>query len=61
MQPHRGHSSTNVTIPVALLASLMNLAGELVRGRNPLLRAINCDDWRLLDSTSQRIKQIQGE
>lgn len=61
MHPHHEHTSTTVTIPVTLLDSLMNLAGELVLGRNQLLQAISCDDRRLLDTTSQRINMVTSE
>ncbi len=37
MQPNHEHTGNNVTIPVILLDSLMNLAGELVLERNQLL------------------------
>ena len=61
MQPNQEQTSTNVTIPVTLLDSLMNLAGELVLGRNQLLQAIHCDDRWLLETTSQRINRVTSE
>ncbi len=46
---------------VTSLDTLMNLAGELVRNRNQLLQAINCDDKQLLKNTSQGIDKVTSE
>ena len=61
MQTIQESPIASVRIPVPLLDALMNLAGELVLGRNQLLQAIGCDDKRLLDTTSQRIDMVTSE
>ena len=61
MQTHHENIHTSVRIQVNLLDSLMNLAGELVLGRNQLLQAVSSDDKRLLETTSQRIDLVTSE
>jgi two-component system, chemotaxis family, sensor kinase CheA len=61
MQTHHENINTSVRIQVNLLDSLMNLAGELVLGRNQLLQAVSSDDKRLLETTSQRIDLVTSE
>ena len=55
------NENTNVSIEITALDALMNLAGELVLGRNQLLQAISADDKRLLETTSQRINMVTSE
>jgi two-component system chemotaxis sensor kinase CheA len=52
---------TNLRVNVSLLDSLMNLAGELVLGRNQLLRAIESKDMRTIQLGGQRLDLITSE
>jgi two-component system chemotaxis sensor kinase CheA len=61
MQTLNDSTNTNVSIQITALDALMNLAGELVLGRNQLLQAISADDKRLLETTSQRIDMVTSE
>lgn len=61
MQTPNASTNTNVSIQISALEALMNLAGELVLGRNQLLQAIGSDDKRLLETTSQRIDMVTSE
>ena len=52
---------TSIRVNVRLLDSLMNLAGELVLGRNQLLQSFNSGDHRASKIASQRIDLITSE
>ncbi len=52
---------TSLRVHVSLLDSLMDLAGELVLGRNQLMQAINTSDTRLSEAAAQRIDLITSE
>ncbi|RLB36590.1 MAG: hybrid sensor histidine kinase/response regulator [Deltaproteobacteria bacterium] len=51
----------NLRVHVSLLDSLMNLAGELVLGRNQLLQAISLKDERTIETAAQRLDLITSE
>lgn len=51
----------SLRVHVSLLDSLMDLAGELVLGRNQLLQAMTSRDSRLVEAASQRIDLITSE
>ena len=52
---------TSLRVHVKLLDSLMNLAGELVLGRNQLLQAIALKDIHSVDASGQRLDLITSE
>ncbi len=52
---------SNIRVSVSILDRLMNLAGELVLGRNQLLQTIANHDERLLESVGARIDQVTTE
>jgi len=52
---------TSLRVHVSLLDSLMDLAGELVLGRNQLMQAVNTHDTRLSEAAAQRIDLITSE
>jgi len=52
---------TSLRVHVKLLDSLMNLAGELVLGRNQLLQAISLKDMHSVDASGQRLDLITSE
>lgn len=52
---------TSLRVHVKLLDSLMNLAGELVLGRNQLLQAIALKDLHSVDASGQRLDLITSE
>jgi len=54
-------SDSNLRVNLSLLDSLMNLAGELVLGRNQLLQAISRNDVRSIESSGQRLDLITSE
>jgi len=54
-------TETNLKVNVGLLDSLMNLAGELVLGRNQLIQALNSKDLRATQTTAQRLDLITTE
>ena len=60
-KPAAGGADTSLRINVSLLDSLMNLAGELVLGRNQLLQALSSADQRLSSLAGQRIDLITSE
>ncbi|MCP3955781.1 MAG: chemotaxis protein CheA, partial [Desulfobacterales bacterium] len=60
-KPATGGADTSLRINVSLLDSLMNLAGELVLGRNQLLQALSSADQRLSSLAGQRIDLITSE
>ena len=51
----------SLRVNVSLLDSLMNLAGELVLGRNQLLQAIALKDLHSVDASGQRLDLITSE
>ncbi len=60
-KPAASSGDTSIRINVSLLDSLMNLAGELVLGRNQLLQALSSNDLRLSSLAGQRIDLITSE
>ena len=56
-----GSSENTLRVDVGLLESLMNLAGELVLGRNQLREAVASNDRRALVASSQRVNLITSE
>jgi two-component system, chemotaxis family, sensor kinase CheA len=56
-----GAGETSLRVHVKLLDSLMNLAGELVLGRNQLLQAIALKDIHSVDASGQRLDLITSE
>lgn len=54
-------TDTNIRVQVSLLDSLMNLAGELVLGRNQLLQAINLRESHNIEAAGQRLDHITSE
>jgi two-component system chemotaxis sensor kinase CheA len=61
MEATHTNTTTSVRIQVSLLDSLVNLAGELVLGRNQLMQAIGGGNQRALETTSQRIDLVTSE
>lgn len=55
------HAEANIRVPVGVLDSLMNLAGELVLGRNQLLQAIGAEEKSGLDAIAARLDQVTSE
>jgi two-component system chemotaxis sensor kinase CheA len=53
--------SSSLRVNLGLLDNLMNLAGELVLGRNQLIQALSVDDLKTLHLTSQRIDLVTSE
>lgn len=51
----------NVRVGVSVLDRLMNLAGELVLGRNQLLQTIASGDTRMLEMVATRLDQVTSE
>jgi two-component system chemotaxis sensor kinase CheA len=51
----------NIRVPVHVLDRLMNLAGELVLGKNQLLQTIASNDTQMLDSVGARMDQVTSE
>jgi two-component system chemotaxis sensor kinase CheA len=54
-------TETSLRVNVSLLDSLMNLAGELVLGRNQLLQAVASKDYHGLETSGQRLDLITSE
>ncbi|OGQ98278.1 MAG: hybrid sensor histidine kinase/response regulator [Deltaproteobacteria bacterium RIFOXYD12_FULL_57_12] len=54
-------AESTLRVHVSLLDSLMNMAGELVLGRNQLLQAIYARDSRMLEVVGQRVDLITTE
>ncbi len=54
-------TDASLRVHVSLLDSLMNLAGELVLGRNQLLQAIESKDFRTIQLGGQRLDLITSE
>lgn len=57
-EDHKSAADANIRVSVAVLDRLMNLAGELVLGRNQLLQTVGTQDVRVLESVAARINQI---
>lgn len=53
--------SSSLRVNLGLLDNLMNLAGELVLGRNQLIQALSVYDLKTLHLTSQRIDLVTSE
>jgi len=63
-KPGEGHTSipeTSLRVNVALLDSLMTLAGELVLGRNQLLQSLSKKDLSTSEAVGKRIDHITSE
>lgn len=58
---HAIRGDANIRVPVSVLDRLMNLAGELVLGRNQLLQTIASNDTQMLDSVGARMDQVTSE
>ncbi len=54
-------ADANIRVSVAVLDQLMNLAGELVLGRNQLMQTIGSNDRRALESVASRLDQVTTE
>jgi two-component system, chemotaxis family, sensor kinase CheA len=54
-------AETNIRVPVQLLDSLMNLAGELVLSRNQLIQQVSSIQNAGLDAVASRVDQITSE
>ncbi len=54
-------AETSVRVSVSVLDRLMNLAGELVLGRNQLLQTINARNHDSLESVGARLNQVTSE
>jgi two-component system chemotaxis sensor kinase CheA len=55
------HTETTVRLNVALLDSLMTLAGELVLGRNQLTEAVRSGDGQGIRASSHRVSLVTSE
>lgn len=51
-------AENSIRVQVGVLDRLMNLAGELVLGRNQLMQTINASDRSGLDSVASRLDQV---
>jgi two-component system, chemotaxis family, sensor kinase CheA len=54
-------AENSIRVQVGVLDRLMNLAGELVLGRNQLMQSINANDKSGLDSVAARLDQVTTE
>ncbi len=54
-------AENSIRVQVAVLDRLMNLAGELVLGRNQLMQTVNANDKSALDSVAARLDQVTTE
>lgn len=54
-------AENSIRVQVGVLDRLMNLAGELVLGRNQLMQTINASDRSGLDSVASRLDQVTTE
>ena len=60
--PSKGSAAdANIRVPVAILDRLMNLAGELVLGRNQLLQILQNKSGAGLDTVGARLDQVTTE
>ncbi|MDY6843573.1 MAG: chemotaxis protein CheW [Thermodesulfobacteriota bacterium] len=55
------NTDASLRVNVSLLDSLMNLAGELVLGRNQLLQAVDVNDLHTIEAVGQRVDLITSE
>ena len=55
------NAATSLRVNVDLLDTLMNLAGELVLGRNQLLQGLGSSNMKATELSSQRIDMITSE
>lgn len=60
-QAPQPQGEANIRVAVGVLDSLMNLAGELVLGRNQLLQAVSSTERTGLEATAARLDQITSE
>ena len=51
----------NIRVPVAVVEHLMNLAGELVLGRNQLVQAVQRNDRQTLNNATSGLNQVTSE
>jgi two-component system chemotaxis sensor kinase CheA len=54
-------AETSIRVQVGVLDSLMNLAGELVLGRNQLIQALNTDSHLGIEAVASRLDQVTTE
>ncbi|MEZ6086780.1 MAG: chemotaxis protein CheW [Pirellulaceae bacterium] len=54
----KNNADSNIRVSVESLDHLMNLAGELVLGRNQLLQSISSDDRSVLEAVAAKINQV---
>ncbi|WP_428308097.1 chemotaxis protein CheW [Lacipirellula sp.] len=54
-------AESSIRVQVGVLDSLMNLAGELVLGRNQLIQALNADGHAGIDAVASRLDQVTTE
>jgi two-component system, chemotaxis family, sensor kinase CheA len=54
-------AETSIRVQVGVLDSLMNLAGELVLGRNQLIQAINTQSHLGIEAVASRLDQVTTE
>lgn len=54
-------AETSIRVQVSVLDSLMNLAGELVLGRNQLIQALNTDAHIGIEAVASRLDQVTTE
>ncbi len=54
-------AETSIRVQVGVLDSLMNLAGELVLGRNQLIQALNTDAHVGIEAVASRLDQVTTE
>ncbi len=59
--PQHDVASTRIRVNISLLDSLMNLAGELVLGRNQLIQAINRKEIGRIETVGKRVDGITSE
>ncbi|MBF0205765.1 MAG: chemotaxis protein CheW [Oligoflexia bacterium] len=55
------NAENTLRVNVDLLEELMNLAGELVLGRNQLMNAVDKSDMRLIKASKQKINLVTSE
>ena len=58
---NRPNIDANIRVSVKVLDQLMNLAGELVLGRNQLLQTIANKDWRAVEAAGARLDQVTSD
>lgn len=55
------HVESSIRVPVGVLDRLMNLAGELVLGRNQLLQTVSTSEGNNLQTVAARMDQVTSE